>query len=417
MKTVYVVDGCRSPFLKFRRKPGPFKPTDLAVATARPLLLRQPFNPNDLDEVIIGCVIQLPDEMNLARIVSYRLGCTDNVPAWTVQRNCGSGLQAIDSAYRNIKNGDANLILAGGVDSMSHAPLLIEQHMVNWLAKFMTTRSVWSKIKSIRNVRPHHFIPTPALLKGLTDPLIGLSMGQTAELLAYDYSITREMMDNYSVESHQRLAYAQKHGIFDDEIVTIYDREGKVYTNDEGVRPSITTSKLATMKPAFDHPFGNVTAGNSSQISDGAGFLLLASEEAVEQHNLSVLGIIEDIKWTALSPERMGLGPVYATIPLMSANKITTKDIDYWEINEAFAAQVLACLNVFENYGMKGIEHSQLNINGGGISLGHPVSASGVRIVLHLLKTLQHHQKKRGIASLCIGGGQGGAALLKRLEQ
>ncbi len=425
-RPVYIVDGSRSPFLKYRGKPGPFKAADLAVYAARPLLLGQPFEPNVFDEVILGCVSSGPDEVNIARIVALRLGCGDQMPAWTVQRNCASGLQALDSAFCNIASGRADLILAGGAEAMSHAPLLVSNAMVNWLADWNRSKGVGARLKILGRLRFGHLAPVIGLIKGLTDPVVGLSMGQTAENLAYRFGITRKQMDAYAVESHRRLSQAQASDYLD-EIEVLYDHQGNVYDHDDGGRPDSTTEKLASLKPVFDKAFGNVTAGNSAQVTDGAAWLILASEDAIEKHNLSALGLIVDIQWAALNPAQMGLGPVHAAVPMLQRRGICAEDIDYWEINEAFAAQVLACLEALKddeysqrelnlNQAFGEIPHARLNIDGGGISLGHPVGASGARIVLHLLKVLQRHKAERGVAALCIGGGQGGAMLLENVS-
>lgn len=419
---VYIIDGTRTPFLKARGKPGPFSASDLAVQAGRELLLRQPFAPTELDEVIMGCIIPSEDEANIARIISLRLGCGKSVPAWTVQRNCGSGMQAIDSAAKDIAMGRANLVLAGGTEAMSRAPLLLNHGMVCWLASLQTSRSLAQRLKTLLQFRPHFLKPIIGLIHGLSDPVVALNMGQTAEILAYRFGITREQMDAFSVRSHQRLAAAQKQGL--SEVVPIYHPKGQIYLLDDGVRLDSNLSSLAKLKPFFDKKFGLVTAGNSSQITDGAAMLLLGSEEAVKRHNLPVLGRLVDTQWAALDPEVMGLGPVYATTPLLQRQKLNLADIDYWEINEAFAAQVLACLAAWQDdafcqkeLGLSSalgvLDQERLNVNGGAVALGHPVGASGARIVLHLLNVLKARQAKRGIATLCIGGGQGGAMLLE----
>lgn len=408
---VYIVDGCRSPFLKFRRKPGPFTASDLAVSAGKPLLLRQPFEPNVFDEVVVGCVIASPNEMNIARLISLRLGCGNNVPAYTVQRNCASGLQAIDSAFRNIQSGRADLILAGGVECMSHAPLLVSDGATEWLGKWMTARSLKDRVKILTKLRPQHLTPVSSLLRGLKDPVVDLSMGQTAEILVHEYDIPRSHMDEYSVVSHRRANNAYLNGDME-EVVPVYDRNGKVYETDDGIKPSITMEHMIRMKPVFDKPFGSVTAGNSSQISDGAAWVILASENAVNRYGLTPLGSIEDVNWAGVHPARMGLGPVYASTPLLQRNQLDFDDIDYWEINEAFAAQVLVC-----RYSFNDLSTEKLNIDGGAISIGHPVSASGVRITYHLLQVLRRRKAEYGVASLCIGGGQGGAVLLRTEEE
>jgi acetyl-CoA C-acetyltransferase len=426
-KDVYVVDGCRTPFLKAHGRPGPFTGSDLAFAAGRALLARQPFKPADLDEVIIGCVIPTPNEANISRVVALRLGCGWCMPAWTVQRNCASGMQALDSAALNIATGRSQLVLAGGTEAMSHAPLQFNHDMVNWLADLRSAKKLKRKLKTISRFRPSFLKPVIALLCGLTDPIVGLNMGETAEVLAHHFEISREDMDAYSVESHRRLADAQDRG-FLGEIEAIYDIKGNYYDHDEGLHRSTSTRILGGLKPVFDRGVGKVTAGNSSQITDGACLLILAGKEAVEEYDLPVMGRIVDSSWAALDPSEMGLGPVHAVPPLLKANRLKPEDIEYWEINEAFAAQVLSCLRAWEDKdycrnilglgsAFGSIDRDRLNVDGGAVSLGHPVGASGARIVLHLLHILKRNNAKRGVATLCIGGGQGGAMLIERDEE
>ena len=426
-RPVYVVDGSRTPFLKARGKPGPFAAADLAVASGQPLLARQSFSPAELDEVILGCVNPSPDETNIGRVAALRLGCGEQVPAWTVQRNCASGLQSIDTAAQNIASGRSSLVLAGGVESMSHTPILFGPRMVNWLADWNRARTPGARLKVLSSLRPGFFKPVIALLRGLTDPVVGLSMGQTAEILAYRFGITREAMDAFAVRSHQRLDAAQRDGHLD-EIEVIYDSRGSYYDHDDGVRADSTCEKLAKLRPVFDKPDGKVTAGNSAQITDGAAWVILASEDMISRHDLPVLGQLIDSQWAGLDPAQMGLGPVYAMAPILLRHRLDTSDIDSWEINEAFAAQVLACLTAWQDAGFcreelgrdtpfSPIDPSRLNVDGGAVALGHPVGASGARVVLHILNTLKRENARRGIASLCIGGGQGGAMLIERTPE
>jgi acetyl-CoA C-acetyltransferase len=423
-RPVHIVDGSRTPFLKARGKPGPFRASDLAVAAGRALLLRQPFRPEDLDEVILGCVIPRPDEANIARIVSLRLGCGKHVPAWTVQRNCGSGMQALDAAATNIACGRSDLVLAGGAEAMSHAPVLINDAMLNILGKWNHTQSIAKKISLLASLRPAHFRPVIGLLHGLTDPIVGLSMGQTAENLAHRFQISRERMDAYAVESHHRLARAQDEKQLA-EITAIYADDGTFFDRDEGVRHDTSMSALARLKPVFDRPFGLVTAGNSAQVTDGAAWMILASNEAVEKYRLPVAGSIIDCAWVGVEPGQMGLGPVHAISQVLKRQRLGVGDIDYWEINEAFAAQVLACLEAWQSpeycrveLGFDSppavIDPDRLNVDGGAVAIGHPVGASGARIVLHLLSIMGRNHARRGMASLCVGGGQGGAMLIQR---
>jgi len=425
-RPVFVVDGSRSPFLRARGKPGPLHASDLAHQAGRALLYRQPFSPQDFDQVILGCVMPGPQEVNIARIVALRLGCGDRVPAWTVQRNCASGMQALDCAAQDIASGRSELVLAGGAEAMSHAPLLFGNAMVNWLSSLGRARSAGAKLKAVAAFRPAFLKPVIGILCGLTDPIVSLNMGQTAEILAHRFDISRAMMDGYALRSHQRLDHAQQNGHFD-EIEVVYDHKGHYYPADDGVRADSSLEKLAKLKPVFDRPFGKVTAGNSAQITDGAAWLVLASEAAVKKYELPVLGRIVDSQWAGLDPSQMGLGPVYAMAPMLKRNALNSGDIDNWEINEAFATQIQACLSAWQDerfckdeLGLDGafdpIDEERLNIDGGGIAIGHPVGASGARIVLHALKTLQRTQQKRAVASLCIGGGQGGAMLVERVS-
>ena len=423
---VYVVAGVRTPFLKARNRPGPFAASDLAVQAGHALLKRLPFEPEQLDEVILGCASPSPDEVNIGRVVALRLGCGLKVPGWTVMRNCASGMQAVDSALTNIRAGRSNLVLAGGTDALSRAPLLYSEKMVLWFANFSTARTFGEKVGALLKLSPSAALtPIIGIMKGLTDPMVGLLMGQTAENLAFRFGITRREMDEFSAESHRRVLAAQKAGYFDTEIVPLYDRDGKLYPADDGVREDSTPENLAKLKPFFDRKYGNVTAGNSSQITDGAAWLVLASESAVAKHALPVLGKIVDSEWAGLDPAQMGLGPVYAATPILKRHGLALGDLDAWEINEAFAAQVIACLRAWASddfcrneLGLDGamgqLDTEKLNVDGGAIALGHPVGASGARIVLHLLNVLERTGGKRGIASICIGGGQGGAMLVER---
>ncbi|OOZ38379.1 acetyl-CoA acetyltransferase [Solemya pervernicosa gill symbiont] len=422
-RPVYVVDGSRTPFLK-AQGPGPLAAADLAVAAARSLLIRQPFEAEQINEVVLGCVMPGPDEANIARVVGLRLGLPQQTPAWTVQRNCASGLQAVDSAYQSIASGRSELVLAGGVEAMSRAPLLLSVLMSHWFYHWSRTRSFGARVQLLAELRPAHLQPVIALLRGLTDPVVGLSMGQTAELLAHRFGIEREQMDEYALESHRRLGEAQD-GRWLDEIEPLYLSDGTILKDDNGLRRDSDMAAMAWLRPVFDRPVGHVTAGNSAQVSDGAAMLLLASADAVDRYGLKVLGRITDLVWSGLDPAEMGLGPAYAMSTLLKRHHMRPDQVDFWEINEAFAAQVLACQSAWNSdsfcqhelgreKSLGAIPEQQLNVDGGAIAIGHPVGASGARLVLHLLKVLEREEAHRGIASLCIGGGQGGAVMLER---
>jgi acetyl-CoA C-acetyltransferase len=433
-KDIFIVDGARTPFLKSRNRPGPFSASDLATAVGKALLVRQPFAPGELDEVILGCAAPSVDEVNIGRVAALRMGCGEKVPGWTVMRNCASGMQSLDSAMANMLSGRSNLVLAGGVDALSRVPLLYSEAMVMWFSNFMAAKSPLRKAGLFLKLKPAQLLsPVIGIMKGLTDPYVGLLMGQTAENLAYRFGIDRRQMDEFAARSHERVIRAQESGFFGEahdglaaEIVPLFDDRGNLYKDDDGVRKDSTAENLGKLKPFFDRKYGNVTAGNSSQITDGAAWLVLATEEAVKRHDLKPVGRIADSQWAGLDPAQMGLGPVHASTPILKRHGLGLNDLDAWEINEAFAAQVLGCLAAWkedgycrEQLGLEGalgdLDTDRLNVDGGAIALGHPVGASGARIVLHLLHALKRRRGKRGMASICIGGGLGGAMLVEAL--
>ncbi len=389
-------------------------------------MLRQPFSPQAFDQVILGCVNVIADEMNPARVAALRLGMGEAMTAFTVQINCGSGMQSIDTAYRYIRDGSANMIFAGGAESLSHAPLVFSRSAVNWYARLAGARSFGAKLSAALGFRPSFFKPVIGLERGLTDPITDLNMGQTAELVSHLFHVTRRQADEYAAESQRRLAMAQKDGVFSGEIEPAFARDGTVFDHDDGVRPDSTVESLAKLKPAFERPWGKVTPGNSSQITDGASWVILASEQAVKEHGLTPKAVIVDSEWSALDPSIMGLGPVLCSTAILKRHQLALGDVELWELNEAFAAQVLGCLAAWEDaefcrdaLGLSGaagrIPRERLNVDGGAIGLGHPVGASGNRIVLHLVNAMRRLGKKRGIATECIGGGQGGAMLIEAI--
>jgi len=429
-KAIYIVEGARTPFLKSKNRPGPFAASDLATQAGRALLMRQPFRPEELDEVILGCAAPSVDEVNIGRVAALRMGCGQKVPGWTVMRNCASGMQAIDSGINNILAGRSELVLAGGVDALSRAPLLYADRMVHWFSDMAAAKTTGQRFALFSRLPVKALLaPVIGIMKGLTDPMVGLLMGQTAENLAHRFGITRAQQDAFSVRSHQRVAKAQDEGPLapgGGELEALYDRDGTVHALDDGVRRDASAESLAKLRPFFDRKYGSVTPGNSSQITDGAAWMLIASEQAVKRHDLKPIGRIVDSEWAGLDPAQMGLGPVHAATPILERHKLALNDLDYWEINEAFAAQVLGCLAAWrdEKYcreelgldkALGSLNEEKLNVDGGAIALGHPVGASGTRIVLHLLKTLKRNRAKRGIACICIGGGLGGAMLVESL--
>jgi acetyl-CoA C-acetyltransferase len=348
----------------------------------------------------------------------------EKMVAFTVQINCGSGMQSIDTGYRYIREGVSDLILAGGSEALSYAPLVWPQQGVRWFAGLAGAKGIGAKIMAALKVRPSYLKPIIGLERGLTDPITELNMGQTAEVVGHLFGVTRAQSDAYAAESHKRLANAQSQGWLKGEVETAFGRDGKFYDHDDGVRPDSTPETLAKLKPVFERPWGKVTAGNSSQITDGASWVILASEAAVAKHGLTPKAVILDSQWSALDPGIMGLGPVLSATELLKRNSLTLQDIETWELNEAFATQVLGCLAAWKDekfckeiLGLDGaagdIDQTKMNVDGGAISLGHPVGCSGNRIVLHLVNAMKRLGTRRGIATECIGGGQGGAMLIE----
>ena len=307
-KPIYVVDGARSPFLKSKNRPGVFSAGDLATQAGRTLLARQKFAPTELDEVILGCAAPSVDEVNIGRVVALRMGCGQKVPGWTVMRNCASGMQAIDSGISNILAGRSQLVMAGGVDALSRAPLLYNGKMVDWFSDMAGMRSTGQRLGHFAKL-PFGALLSPVIgiMKGLTDPMVGLLMGQTAENLAHRFGITRAQMDAFAARSHERVRRAESNGWLtldhdglSAEMAPVFDGTGKLYGTDDGVRADSTPENLARLRPFFDRRYGNVTAGNSSQITDGAAWLALADEEAVARYDLKPIARVLDTQWAGL---------------------------------------------------------------------------------------------------------------------
>jgi len=402
-RRVYVVDGARTPFLRAKTGLGPFTGSDLAVGAAR-----QPFEPSAFDEVIVGAAMPSADEANIGRVVSLRVGCGEKVPAWTVMRNCASGLQAIDTAYLNILAGRSSLVLAGGTDAMSHAPLMYGPVMVNWLAQWYAAKSFGQKAALATRFKLSQLAPVIAILRGLTDPVVKLSMGSTAEIVAKRFGITRRMMDEFAVESHRRLAFAQDNGHLQ-EIEALYDGDGTVYSADDGLRRDSSVEKLAKLKPVFDKTYGNVTAGNSSQITDGAAALLMMTSEKAKALGLTPFARVHTAVLAGDDPVIMLTAPIPATQKALAKSGLKISDIGAFEVNEAFATVPLAWLRE------TGADPAAMNPNGGAIALGHPLGGSGAR----LMTTLVHHMKANGIQyglqTMCEGGGMANATIIELL--
>ncbi|HEY5704742.1 MAG TPA: thiolase family protein [Terrimicrobiaceae bacterium] len=414
MKPAVVIAGVRTPFTKMGTSLAGLGAVDLARTAMLGVLVRTALDPARLDEVIVGCVAQPADALNLARVAALRSGVPKHVPALTVQRNCASGIEAITQAWLRIQSGEGELYLVGGVESMSSTPMFFPKPAAKKFASLASGRGLLSKARAVATLRPRDFIPTPGLKLGLSDPVSGLNMGETAEVLAREFEIGRAVQDAFALRSHIRAAGADAK--LAEEIVPAYDTaRGVAVLHDNGVRPHQTLEALAKLRPVFEQETGTVTAGNSSQITDGAAALLIGTEAAASSLGLEPLGAIRGFAYAGCDPKRMGLGPVYAIERLLGRLHVALEDAELVEINEAFAAQVLAVLRKLKDEGIGEIPDERLNVNGGAIALGHPVGASGARLVLTTLKELRRRNAQQALVSLCVGGGQGAALWLERL--
>ena len=410
---IVIIAGVRTPFAKLGTSLAGLGAADLARTAILGLLVRTAIDPSQIDEVILGCVAQPADAPNMARVAALRSGIPKQVPAVTVQRNCASGTEAITQACLRIQCGEGNLYLVGGVESMSNIPLLFPRAAGKKFAALVGGKGILPKARAAARLRPRDFVPTAALKLGLSDPVSGLNMGETAEILAREFAIEREEQDAFALRSHQQAAAAAAK--LAEEIVPVYDTSrGAAILHDNGVRPQQTMEALAKLRPVFEPETGTVTAGNSSQITDGAVALLVGTASAANKLNLEPLGVLRGFAYAGCDPARMGLGPVYAIERLLDRLRLTIEDADLIEINEAFAAQVLAVLRKLKMEGIGEILDDRLNVNGGAIALGHPVGASGARLVLTALMELRRRDKHDALVSLCVGGGQGAALWLQR---
>jgi acetyl-CoA acetyltransferase family protein len=422
---VAIIVGIRTPLGKASGALDRLGAVDLGMLAMRELLARAPVDRDEIDQIIIGNVIQPSDAANIARVIALNAGVPRAIPAYTVHRNCASGMQAITDAAEKIQLGRADVVIAGGVESMTHAPLLFHDRFRAAMAKLPRAKTLQQKLPVLMEIVRTPWKPRIALLEGLTDPTVGMGMGQTAELLAREFAISRDEQDVFALQSHQRAAAGWDDGWFDDEVMHLFAPPSyDDIHRDEGIRTAQSMQALARLKPVFDKPLGTVTAGNSSQITDGAAMLLLANRERAEAEGWPVLGYLRDWAYAGCDPERMGLGPVFATARLLAQSGMSMNDIARVEINEAFAAQVLACLKAMdsdlfarERLGLDAAigapDPAILNAHGGAIAIGHPVGMTGARLILTLLRQLRDDcDGGVALATLCIGGGQGGAVLL-----
>jgi acetyl-CoA C-acetyltransferase/acetyl-CoA acyltransferase len=426
---VAIVEGTRTPFVKAFGVLADVPADELGRQAVLGLFRQADLTPDRIDQTVFGNVISPPDAANISRVIALRAGIPQNRIAHTVHRNCASGMEAITTAAQLIALGEAERVLAGGVESMSQAPLLFSREAARQFLALGKAKTWTEKASALLGFRPRHFRPVPSLKLGLTDPICGLIMGETAEVLAEEFGISREEQDRFALESHRRAVAAQQSGRLAEEITPLEPEGAASVLNrkieaDIGPRPQQTLEDLARLKPYF-RINGTVTVGNSCQVTDGAVALLLMPEELARAEGREPLGYLRAFSYAGCDPKRMGLGPVFAVSKLLRKTGLTLKDFELIELNEAFAAQVLACLKAFasDEFARKFLDRSEalgdidrqrLNVNGGAIALGHPVGATGARLVLTLLKEMKRRNLHRGLATLCVGGGQGAALLLER---
>lgn len=429
MKNVVIVDGLRTPYAKMGTDFKDLAAHELGGIVLKEFLERLELKGADVDEVIVGNVAQPPEATNIARNIALLAGIPDHVPAYSVQRNCSSGMQSISEAWYKIQVGEGDTYICGGVESMTKIPLLWNDAATRWFGAMFKARSMGQKVGTMAGFKMKFLTPVVGLQLGLTDGFCGMNMGETAEILAREFKISREEQDSFAMASHNRAEAAQKAGFFKGEVmaVSIPPKYEKVLDYDNGVRNGQNMQALSKLRPVFDKHNGTVTAGNASQITDGAAITLVMDEEKALALGYKPIGRIKAFAYAGLDPKRMGLGPAYSTKLALEKAGMTMKDIERVEINEAFATQVLANMRIFESKELSkqylglgkalgAIDPDILNVNGGAIAVGHPVGSSGTRLVHTILRELKRSDKTMGLATLCVGGGQGAAFILERLN-
>ena len=419
---IYIVDGVRTPFSKMGTAFAETDAVELGRVAVAELLAKTGLDPATIEEVIFGCVAQPADAANISRVIALRAGIPDTSTAITVHRNCASGFESVTQAAEKMMVGRGDVFMVGGTENMSQVPLLFNAAAAKKFVALARAKSLKDKLGVLSSFRPEDFKPRVGLQLGLSDPVSGLNMGQTAENVARDFGITREDQDQFALRSHLKAVAAKDK--LKEEITPVYlpkVRNGQAYLDeDNGPRKGQTIEALAKLRPVFEKVSGSVTAGNASQITDGAVALLMMTEKALHASGLTPLGKLTGFQYAGCDPTRMGLGPVYAINKAEQRYGLGLKDADLIEVNEAFAAQVIGCQRAArdEKYcreklgrdkALGEIPDEILNVNGGAIALGHPVGVTGARLVLTALKELRRRKAKRALLSLCVGGGQGGA--------
>lgn len=440
-RDVVIVEGLRTPFAKSGTKFKDVHPAELGKVALKELIAKTNLDVNSVDEVIVGNTGNPPDAVNISRVVALSAGIPQKTSAYTVHRNCASALESISNGYEKIRSGTMDTVITGGTENMSQMPVLLPKKFQDLFGKLFAAKGPGqalpllyklfkADLKQIKALltanQKDEYFPVISVLLGLTDPFVGINMGQTAEILAKEFGLSRETQDRFALRSHQLAAAATKSGRMKDEIVpvSLAPKYTETVLDDVGPRESQTIEALAKLKPFFDKRTGTITPGNACPITDGAAFVLLMSREKAEAQGYKPIAKIRGYGFAGLEPERMGLGPVYSTPVALKRAGLSMKEIGLVELNEAFAAQVLACQKAFDSdefgknkLGLSGkigeIRDDIINVNGGAIALGHPVGATGTRIVLTLAKEMKRKNVQFGLATLCIGGGQGGTMVLE----
>lgn len=395
MKDVVIVDAARTPTGVFG---GVFKgisAQELQTIVFKEIIRRTGIDVNLIDETIVGCSFHPSDAPNMGRVAALLSGLPIKTPGSTVDVNCASGLKALGNAFADIRSGEADIVLVGGVESMSNIPYLLKG------ARF--------------GYRLNHGQLTDMLWESLTDPICNQIMGRTAENLAEEFNISRREQDEFALNSHKKAVDATNNGKFDREIVPVpvkkkargKTEEAMIY-QDEGPNPGLTMEQLAKYPPVFKKDGGTVTAGNACGLNDGAAAILVMSAEKARELGFKPRAYIRSQGWAGLEPHRMGLGPVYAVPKALEKAGVTLNDIDIIELNEAFAVQALACIRLLN------LDVEKVNLNGGAIALGHPVGCTGIKLLVTLLHLMENYDKSLGLATMCVGGGLGGAIVLER---
>jgi len=427
LRDVYLVDGRRTPQAKSGTALKDIGVPYLGSYLLRAILDEQGIENDVVDEVIFGNTGAPPKYPNIGRVIALMAGLDKRISGYTVHRNCASGMEALSQGYLKIASGRSDLIFAGGIESMSQMPLIYSKDMTDLFVNIMKAKTMGEKVKAVSAFRPPFLSPIIAIEQGLTDPFCGMNMGLTAEVLAREFNISRLEQDTFANRSHDLAMKAQKEGKWDEEILPLAygDKMEKLLSQDVGPRENSTVEGLGKMRPYFEKESGTVTVGNSCPITDGGSVFLMASEEAVKKYNLKPMARMIDYHFHGLEPERMGMGPLLASDGVLKRTGLNLNQMDVVEINEAFAAQVLSVRKGFaekavaQRFGVETVHgeipEENFNPNGGGIALGHPVGSSGCRIVVTLAHELKRRKAKYGLASLCIGGGQGGATIIENL--